>query len=734
MDSQWAVSGYSHVRELGEGSAGRVVLALHDDTDTPVAIKYLSPRLYEDGDFADRFETEAQLLAGVKDPHVVRFLQYVQTPDGNAVVTELINGVGLAALIGSEGPIRPEAALAILKGALRGLTAAHIAGVVHRDHKPGNILIRGDGLSKLTDFGLAVRASADAPAPGTPAYMAPELWDGGPATRATDLYAATAVFHESLTGARPFPAKALPKLAEAHRSGQIPLNRIPAPLRHLISHGMAKRPEDRPASGGEFLAELEAVALAEYGTDWHERGLKHLAQQAGLLAIHTPTPRPNEQREAGQQAEEAPSAASPLALTEPFQHAWDRQQAAAATAQTPATAQASGPAQASAPKQASAPAQASGTAPAEPDAATGPAMAAAPGTPAQPDRPRPETRQDPVVPAAAAADETAPVTRIQQLAQVEHRTHGIEAPPVPPGPGQHDAHNPQEQHDRPAPGGFGAVRREDLAAQHHRQGPLPLAEMFQPPSYGDDGGPGAMDPAYGEGDGQEHGKDKGGRRNGLIAVAAAALLVLVIGGGVAAFAGGSGHRQHNTTVAASSQPSNPSAATPGDPGTPLAGPMPSDRTHASTSGAPVTSSTQQPTPGVTPPAGASSGPHGGGPGSGTPPQAGNPGTPQSTKVTGLSIGSWARADTTTGTGKITVTASGTGSIQVAITYTSGNSKVSTETRGLSGSKSYSFSVSNTFGSDCEDWGIKVTTGGITRTAKIAAAQCTTPPAGGTATP
>jgi serine/threonine-protein kinase len=275
-----------------------VVLAVHVATDTPVAIKYLSERMLADEEFVSRFRGEARLLAGIYDPNLVRFHEYVESisknaapgtpPRGAAIVMELVDGVSLARLIKQEGPTGPEAALAILKGSLLGLAAAHSAGVVHRDYKPGNILIRGDGASKLADFGIAVRAGENVPAAGSPAYMPPEQWAGRPVTPASDVYAATAVFFECLTGFRPFRGRTLPQLALAHRTARVPLEQVPEALRGLVDRGMAKAVYDRPQSAMAFLEELETTALAAYGPSWEERGRNRLAEIAALLALLFP--------------------------------------------------------------------------------------------------------------------------------------------------------------------------------------------------------------------------------------------------------------------------------------------------------------------------------------------------------------------------------------------------------------------------------------------------------------
>jgi hypothetical protein len=294
----WQVPGYHPIRDLGEGSTGRVVLAVHVATETPVAIKYLSPRLLTDEEFLSRFRGEARVLAGLDNPNLVRFHEYIESlrrdapagspPRGAAIVMELVDGISLGRLLTNVGPTGPEAALTVLKGSLLGLAAAHSVGVVHRDYKPGNILISGDGASKLADFGLAVRAGDNVPAAGTPVYMPPEQWSGRPVTPATDVYAATAVFFECLTGDRPYPGQTLPQLALAHRTAPVPVERVPEPLQRIIAHGLAKAVHDRPQSAAAFLDELETTALAAYGPNWEERGRNRLAELAALLALLFP--------------------------------------------------------------------------------------------------------------------------------------------------------------------------------------------------------------------------------------------------------------------------------------------------------------------------------------------------------------------------------------------------------------------------------------------------------------
>ena len=205
--SEWTVPGYTELKPLGSGGFGSVMLARHDATGTAVAIKYLLPDLRADPDFAALFRSEAQALGTLDDPHVVRLYEYVESPMGAAIVMELIDGVTLADIVSQHGKTTPEAALVVLYGALLGLAAAHARGVVHRDFKPRNVLVNARGASKLTDFGIAARAGSPTIPSGSVAYAPPEQFDGGPASPAADVYAATATFYDAWPGVRRSPGR-----------------------------------------------------------------------------------------------------------------------------------------------------------------------------------------------------------------------------------------------------------------------------------------------------------------------------------------------------------------------------------------------------------------------------------------------------------------------------------------------------------------------------------------------
>jgi len=291
----WAVPGYREERELGAGGSGRVVLATYSDTGAYVAIKYLDDVLRADTDFLTGFRAEARTMVELNDPNIVRLYEYVETTTGAAIVMELVDGVSLRRLLAEHGGTSPEAALTVLKGSLMGMSAAHANGIVHRDYKPENVLVQADGTTKLTDFGICARTGQTGLTAGTPSYMAPEQWGGAPATPATDVYAATCVFFECVTGRRPYHADYRQALRHLHQNAPIPLLEVPSSVRELVARGLAKHPADRPSTARAFIAELEVAALAAYGPEWEQRGRRHLAELATLLALLFPLAEPPQQ-------------------------------------------------------------------------------------------------------------------------------------------------------------------------------------------------------------------------------------------------------------------------------------------------------------------------------------------------------------------------------------------------------------------------------------------------------
>jgi serine/threonine-protein kinase len=287
MGGEWRVPGYSELRVLGEGAHGRVVLARHDASGKPAAIKYLAPRLCADEGFRERFRGEAELLRRVRNPHIAHLYGLVETEDAAAIVMEAVNGASLKAVLAEHGALEPEAALAVLKGSLLGLAAAHHLGVVHRDYKPANVIVEGGGASRLIDFGIAADAG-EADRAGTPFYMAPEQWRAEPVAPVTDVYAATCVFFECVTGRRPFAADDRVALMNQHLTAPAPVEDVPEALRPLVARGLAKNPWERPHGAAAFVTELEEAASAAYGADWEGRGVRVLAGAAAALSMLFP--------------------------------------------------------------------------------------------------------------------------------------------------------------------------------------------------------------------------------------------------------------------------------------------------------------------------------------------------------------------------------------------------------------------------------------------------------------
>ena len=275
--SHWTVPGYTELGELGSGGFGRVVLARHDDSGTIVAIKYLNTERLGGEAFLTPFRDEARTLATLDSPYVTRLYEYVEDGDHAAIVMEAVDGASLRAVLDAHGPAGPEAALSVLTGfaarTRRGSCRLGRAPRLQARERPGRAGRPEQG-RRLRDRRVVgeIRSAA-----GTPAYMAPEQWEGGPAGPATDVYAATCVFFECVTGHRPYDGDQA-ALRRQHVTAPVPLDDLPEPVRPLVMRGMAKDPADRPPGALEFVAELEAAAREAYGPDWERNGRRRLAE------------------------------------------------------------------------------------------------------------------------------------------------------------------------------------------------------------------------------------------------------------------------------------------------------------------------------------------------------------------------------------------------------------------------------------------------------------------------
>lgn len=255
---------------LGQGGMASVFLAQHQTLQRPCAIKILSPELLRrQPESVERFLAEARSAASLVHPHVVTVHNIGQSRGYHFIELEYIPGKSLQALKEQTPRMPILTATRYLLQAASALAAAHRQGLVHRDFKPANILVRNDGVAKLADFGLAKRVgtgdSGDrSPLTGTPLFMAPELFLGQPGGKTSDVYAVGVSYYLLLTGRYPYDELTVPRLARLHAEQPIPDPRIvnaeiPAEIASLIAQALAKDPAERPADGGAMHAELSHV-------------------------------------------------------------------------------------------------------------------------------------------------------------------------------------------------------------------------------------------------------------------------------------------------------------------------------------------------------------------------------------------------------------------------------------------------------------------------------------------
>jgi serine/threonine protein kinase len=254
---------------LGTGSTGNVFRAYHRTLGIPVAVKVIKiPSdcgTTEQESIRTRLRAEAQLLAQINHQNIVRVWDFDDEHEFPYVVLELIDGPSLAELIQQCGRITPERALSITAQVAEALQAAWQLGVVHRDVKPGNILITREGKAKLADLGLARSQEDGNSTAGTIAYMPPEQANSGEIDLRSDVYALGATLFHAVTGRLPFPGKTLQEVLFKHANQPLdpPESLVPGiwpGLSHLIQEMMAKSPADRPQSYPELLAEIHQAA------------------------------------------------------------------------------------------------------------------------------------------------------------------------------------------------------------------------------------------------------------------------------------------------------------------------------------------------------------------------------------------------------------------------------------------------------------------------------------------
>jgi serine/threonine-protein kinase len=232
-------------KELGHGGMGTVFRARHLRLGREVAVKFLPAELADSAEFRTRFEREAHALALLNHPNIVTIHDYGEEGGQGYIVMELVEGSTLAEQL----PLAPERTIDIVLQICDALSYAHGQGIVHRDIKPGNVLIDRAGKVKVTDFGLARMAGDGARgwtlttpdrAMGTLYYMAPELMRGAETSPQVDVYALGVLLYESMTGALPLGD----------------FERLPGAIDHVVRRALSQVPEKRHASVDEFASEL----------------------------------------------------------------------------------------------------------------------------------------------------------------------------------------------------------------------------------------------------------------------------------------------------------------------------------------------------------------------------------------------------------------------------------------------------------------------------------------------
>ena len=260
---------------IGHGGMSTVWLADDHANDREVAIKILRPEFSDNNEFLDRFRNEADAARCLESDNVVATYDYAEVTEDNGhtfcfIVMEYIRGESLADLLQREGSLDESLALDVLEQAAHGLSIIHRMGLVHRDIKPGNLLVTQNGQVKIADFGIAKAAEAvpltrTGMVVGTAQYVSPEQAQGHSVTPASDVYSLGVVGYEMLAGKRPFQGDSSVSVALAHinQAPEALSTQISAPARELIGIALRKDAHMRFADGNEFAVAASKVRLGQ---------------------------------------------------------------------------------------------------------------------------------------------------------------------------------------------------------------------------------------------------------------------------------------------------------------------------------------------------------------------------------------------------------------------------------------------------------------------------------------
>src|SRR6059058_92195 len=260
---------YRIMRKLGTGGMANVYLAEDQELGRRVAIKILNERHAGDDQFIERFRREAKNAAGLSHPNIVSIYDRGEAEGTYYISMEYLEGRSLKELILARGPAPIPVAIDYARQVLAALRVAHRQGLVHRDIKPHNVLVDGEGRLKVTDFGIAragpSQMTEEGSIIGTAQYLSPEQAQGAPVTPSSDLYSVGIVLYELLTGTVPFGGETPVELAMKHLSKTPdPPSKlrpeVPRDLDFVVMRALAKAPSERYQSADEMDADLARVA------------------------------------------------------------------------------------------------------------------------------------------------------------------------------------------------------------------------------------------------------------------------------------------------------------------------------------------------------------------------------------------------------------------------------------------------------------------------------------------
>ena len=281
---------YEIQRELAQGGMAEVYLARDQLLNRPVALKALFPEYAREPSFVERFRREAQAAANLNHPNIVAIYDWGQEDGTYFIVMEYVEGRSLRDLIRSEAPLDASQAAEITAEIASALGFAHRNGVVHRDVKPGNVLLTRTGTVKVTDFGIARAGTSDGltqtgSVMGTATYFSPEQAQGLPVDGRSDVYALGVVLYEMVTGVAPFTAESPVSVAYKHvREDPVPPTErnpeIPPDLEIIIITALAKDPANRYQTADDMRADILRF----------RRGRPVLGAPATALVVDNPTP------------------------------------------------------------------------------------------------------------------------------------------------------------------------------------------------------------------------------------------------------------------------------------------------------------------------------------------------------------------------------------------------------------------------------------------------------------